>query len=338
MKYYQPVTSKSAKGLVEEVYKQIKRDFGPLAEPFTLHSPFPELLAGVWMACRETELVGTVPRELKEVVALTVSEINQCSYCVDAHTIMLRASGNRQAVASIKTKTKRLDNRVKSIIAWAKASRSPNSSILLSPPFSKSESPEIIGTAVFYHYINRMVTVLVENSTPLPSRNQRLKSIMISLAGYFFSKTVQRPKTAGKSLTFLPKAMLPDDLQWAKGSPTIAEAYAGFAMAVDRCRTSLLSKRVRNCILKCIESWDGEDPGISRRWSEQFTSGLKDQSHVEAQLALLTAIAPYQVDEEVVENYLIYHPDPKDLLCILAWSSFMVARRIGHWLSMPFFK
>ena len=75
------------------VYAQIRQDFGRIVEPFVLHSPLPELLAGVWMACRETELVGIVPRVVKETVAASVSQLNQCQYCVDAHTIILSAMG-----------------------------------------------------------------------------------------------------------------------------------------------------------------------------------------------------------------------------------------------------
>ena len=62
IKYVQAIDPRRARGLVRPVYAQIKRDFGKIVEPFLLHSPIPELLAGAWMACRETELVGSVPR------------------------------------------------------------------------------------------------------------------------------------------------------------------------------------------------------------------------------------------------------------------------------------
>jgi AhpD family alkylhydroperoxidase len=91
IRYIQPVAPNSAEGLAARVYPQIKKEFGALVEPFTLHSPLPELLAGAWSACRESLLVGSVRREVKEAVAATVSRINQCAYCVDAHTIMLNA-------------------------------------------------------------------------------------------------------------------------------------------------------------------------------------------------------------------------------------------------------
>ena len=95
IKYLNPVKEKASNPLVEEVYAQIKRDFGKIVEPFSVHSSFPKLLAGVWMASRESELVGVVPRSYKEAVAATVSVLNSCPYCVDAHSIMLYAAGEK---------------------------------------------------------------------------------------------------------------------------------------------------------------------------------------------------------------------------------------------------
>jgi hypothetical protein len=61
-RYVQPVPARAATGLVARVYKQIKTDFGVLAEPLTVHSAAPELLAGAWIGCRETLVVGRVER------------------------------------------------------------------------------------------------------------------------------------------------------------------------------------------------------------------------------------------------------------------------------------
>jgi hypothetical protein len=51
-------------------------------------------------------------------------------------------------------------------------------------------------------------------------------------------------------------------------------------------------------------------------------------------LALLTAIAPYQVDEEVIQRFRDYYPKDDELVGALAWSSFTAARKIGTWLSL----
>lgn len=101
IRYIQRVAPNVAEGLVGQVYAQIKKEFGALAEPFTLHSPSPELLAGAWSACRESLLVGNVRRDVKEAVAATVSRINRCPYCVDAHTIMLNATSAHNSADAI---------------------------------------------------------------------------------------------------------------------------------------------------------------------------------------------------------------------------------------------
>jgi AhpD family alkylhydroperoxidase len=179
IKYIQPVSEATAEGLVAEVYSQIKEDFGMLVEPFTLHSPSPQLLAGIWMATRESLVTGNVRREIKEAVAATVSRINQCPYCVDAHTIMLHATSEHNVAKAISKQDdeKIQDPKIRSIVAWASATRSPDAEILRSPPFSTQDAPEIIGTAVSFHYINRMVSVLL-SETPLPSNSFLLKGIL----------------------------------------------------------------------------------------------------------------------------------------------------------------
>jgi len=156
--------------LLAQTYPQIKRDFGALVEPFSLHAPAPRLLAGIWMATREIALVGIVRRVIKEAIAATVSQLNRCPYCVDAHTMMLHAISAHGAAAAISQEndSEIQDPAIRPIIAWAKATRSPGDPLLHRPPFSEAEAPEIIGTAVAFHYTNRMVDIFLDE-TPLPS-------------------------------------------------------------------------------------------------------------------------------------------------------------------------
>ncbi len=239
IKYIKPAPHHSSERTIQAVYEQIKQDFGALVEPFTLHSSLPSLLAGVWMACRETEVVGRVPRELKEAVASTVSRVNKCPYCVDAHTIMLNATGNNT-------------------VAYAIA--------------------------------------------------------------------------PGTSLKFLPEALLPKDLEWAKPSQNVAEAFARFAAVIEEIGEQFLCENIRVRFQEEIKSWRGEDPGLSRQWVETAISGLDEEQQAIGRIALLTALSPYQVDQGVIKNYFEYHPDSEKLLGTVAWSSFSVARKIGTWL------
>ncbi len=333
IRYIQSVAKNSAEGLVARVYSQIKKEFGALVEPFTLHSPSPELLAGTWSACRESLLVGDVRRDVKEAVAATVSRINQCPYCVDAHTIMLNATSAHNSADSIihQRDDQIRDPAVRSIVEWARATRSPGAEVLISPPFSPKDAPEIIGTAVFFHYVNRMANVLL-SETPLPSNHPWLKGILKRMAGWFFSRAIHRSKPLGASLELLPETELPADLAWAKGSPNIAGAFARFAAVIDMAGRDFIPKDVRECVVKHVQAWDGKDPKLGRHWVEEAMSGLDEKSKDIGRLVLLTALAPYQVDEGVVNAFTTHITGDDRLIGALAWGSFTAARKIGTWL------
>jgi AhpD family alkylhydroperoxidase len=333
IKYIQPITPNSTEGLVARIYPQVKKEFGALVEPLTLHSPSPELLAGAWSACRESLLVGTVRRDVKEAVAATVSRINQCPYCVDAHTIMLNATSARNSADAIihQQDDQIQDAAVRSIVKWAAATRSPGAKVLLSPPFSQKDAPEIIGTAVFFHYVNRMVSVFL-SKTPLPSNHPLLKGFFKRMASWFFSRAIHRSKPLGASLELLPESELPADLAWAKTSPNIAGAFARFAAVVNRAGRDSIPKDIRDCVVKHVQAWDGKDPRLGRHWVEEAMSGLDEKSKDIGRLVLLTTLAPYQVDEGVVNAFTTHIIGDDRLLGALAWGSFTIARKIGTWL------
>src|SRR5262249_32328605 len=119
------------------VRRQIIDDFGILAPPFSLHLPVPDLLCAFWAMFRETVLGPRVDRAAKEAVAAAVSAINACPYCVDAHTTMLDAAGRRGAAEAIAAG--RFDDiadpDLRSVAAWARATRTPDATILQRPPF-----------------------------------------------------------------------------------------------------------------------------------------------------------------------------------------------------------
>lgn len=333
IRYVQPVSPNSTEGLVASVYPQIKKEFGALVEPLILHASSPELLAGAWSAFRESLLVGTVRRDVKEAVAATVSRINQCPYCVDAHTIMLNATSARNAADAIihQQDHQIQDAAVRSIVEWAAATRSPGAKVLYSPPFSQKDAPEIIGTAVFFHYINRMVSVLL-SETPLPSNHPLLKGFLKRLVGWFFSRAIHRPKPLGASLALLPESELPVDLAWAKTSPNIAGAFARFAAVINRAGRDFIPEDIRNCVVRHVQAWDGKDPGIGRHWVEEAMNGFDAKSKDIGRLVLLTALAPYQVDERVINAFTPHIIGDDRLLGALAWGSFTAARKIGTWL------
>jgi AhpD family alkylhydroperoxidase len=333
IKYIRPVKPDSANGLVAEVYAQVKRDFGRVVEPFQLHSPLPKLLAGAWMVCRETELVGVVPRVTKEVVAASVSQLNQCPYCMDAHTIMLAAAGEGQLANAIsKAHYENISNeKAFMIVEWALATTSPRSELLRWLPFSKQEAPEIIGTAVFYHYMNRMANAFL-GKTPLPLSQSWLRSPLKSIASNAFSSAINRSKTIGDALQFLPKTDLPNDLRWAKPSANIAQAYACFAGAVEEAGENALPMEVRAHVQEELSQWTGKTSELSLAWAEDAISRFDEATESAARLALLAALAPDRIDEASVLAFRKHCPEDEKLVGALAWASFAAAKKIGSWL------
>src|SRR5437879_5462162 len=101
-RYVTPVPTETATGVVAEVYAQIAADFGMARMPVLMTlSPAPDVLAAAWAVVRESLLAGDAPRIGKEVVALGVSMVNKCPFCVAAHTTLLHATGDHRLAETI---------------------------------------------------------------------------------------------------------------------------------------------------------------------------------------------------------------------------------------------
>lgn len=333
IKYIKPVEAKTAQGLVAQVYAQVKSDLGVLPEPFTLHSPVPEILAGVWSIFRESLVAGQVRRDIKEAVAAAISDSNRCPWCVDAHTISLYATGNSKAVQAIMDhdQTQVAETKMQAIIQWASLTRTPCASIIANPPFSSQDAPEIIGTAVTFHYLNRMVNAML-SQTFLP-KSAWMQRVFKRTAGFLYTGAVHKTYPSGRSSALLSiEANLPDDLGWARDIPGIAVAFASFAAVLEHAGATALSPKVRTVVHNHVQSWNGDDPSLSRQWVEQAIDELDDEDRATCRLALLAALASHQIDEHVVEAFRAYRPGDHDLVTVLAWASFTAARRVGAWL------
>jgi AhpD family alkylhydroperoxidase len=327
IKYLKSPAHVGAESFSGKILTQIRREFGAEVEPFTLHLPVPELLAGAWMVCRETLLAGKGAREAKEIVAAAISTLNRCPYCVDAHSMMLLgASGEDYETLQTSERSPYAE--------WAMATLTPSASILTNPPFSSDEAPAFIGTAIFFHYINRMVTILL-GASPLPFTTGLPKRVSMQMAAWFFRKAILLPKQPGRSLNLLPPTSLPEDFSWAKASLEVSQAYACFAKAIEDCGAISLSQEVRTRVSNAVQQWNGEDHGIESGWLDEAIANLGEGEQDAGRLALLTALAPWRVDEKIVQNFSFHLPGDERLVAALAWSSFTAARKIGSWLTIP---
>jgi hypothetical protein len=249
------------------------------------------------------------------------------------HTSMLHATSNHDAADAILhgDYDDIHDEQLNAIVQWVLANRTPQANGALPPPFAPSDAPEIIGTAIAFHYINRMVNVFLgERLLPVPSA-------LKGLTGRLFGATAGRHFVSGSlrqgdSLKFVPQARLPDDLSWASANPAVAGAFAGFAEVVEAAGNAVLPAAVRVLVRNHVQAWHGEAMGMSRRWVEDAVVEVKEEHRAAARLTLLTALASYQVDASVVEGFQAHEPEDAQLIAATAWATFTAARRVSTWL------
>lgn len=309
------VARRDAHGLVADVYRQVEHDFSMLAPPTALHSVAPETMAAAWTILRETLLAqGNADRATKEAVATAVSQANSCPYCADVHGMTLDAIAVHEPADHAALKE------------WVRAAGTGDAQ--LPPPFAPAQAPEIIGTAVTFHYYNRMVNVFLRES-PFPSHvPESAKPKARKVLGGVLRPVTAGP-TPGASLGFLPAAPMPDDLEWAQGNTVIADSFARAYAAIEAAGTRSVPRSVRTVVRGHLATWHGEAPGISRSWVEQAVAELPAADQAAGRLALVVARASYQVDDGLVAEFRRTAPGDDTLVELTAWASMAAARRIS---------
>ena len=331
IKYVQAVPPKQATGLVAEVYDQARREMGRLPEAITMLSGDPALSAASWAAFREPLLAtGSAARARKEVVAGTVSQLNQCPYCVDAHAIMLYGAGASDFATRLVSgePMSAADPAMRLAAGWVAATMQRPAQPVAAP-FPADQAPEMVGTLVHYHYLNRLLNVLVDG-TFLPG-SPRARKIARRVAGRVLSRYVRRRNEPNQSPGLRPGSPLPADLAWAAPAPNIAAAFAALAAVTGQAGERSVPPAVRSLLDDVLAQWDGQPPGLSAAWVSEPLAALSPADRPAGRLALLTALASYQVTDADVAAYRADHPADGDLLGAVAWAAFSAARLMGTW-------
>lgn len=311
------VPRRRATGLVADVYRQVERDFGMLAPPTALHSASPDVLAASWMILRETLLAqGVADRASKEAVATGVSEANSCPYCADVHGMTLDAIPDEGSDRG-------------ALIEWARTSATGR----VVPPFSAAQAPELVGVAVAFQYYNRMVNVFLRDS-PFPSHvPESAKPKARKVLGSVLRPSATGGPRAGDSVALLPAAQVPADLAWARPNPVVTDAFARAYAATEAAGTRSVPANARMLVRSRLSTWDGQAPGVSRSWVAEAVTGLPAADQPAARLALVIALASYQVDEGLVEAFRETAPGDEALIELASWASMSAARRTSIWLA-----
>ncbi|MEU5044802.1 carboxymuconolactone decarboxylase family protein [Streptomyces griseorubiginosus] len=318
-RYTQPQPPKAATGRVAEVHEQLSRDFG-IAEPatFVVLSSAPELLAPAWALMRESLIAGPGSRTGKELAALGVSLANRCPFCVDAHTMLLHATGDH-ALAERVARGERPENEDHArVLEWGRHTRVPGGPGAGPYPFPREHAPGYLGTAFAFHFINRIVSALLTENL-LPGNAQRFRAVR-GLADRTLARTVRRPARPGASLALLD---LPDPGEapaWADGTP-VGLAYAALLRAAMT-GAGLLDTDDQDLVEEVLLDWDGSHPPLDLRTFPDR------REHPGARLVLLAALAPYRImDEDVAAWRQPEHTDQR-LVHLVAYGAFLAVDRI----------
>lgn len=318
----------AATGLVSRVYAQVERDFGILAPPISLHAPAPEVLAGAWMMLRESLLCGAGDRAAKEAVAAGVSLGNTCPFCVQVHSTFLHGlvRGRDAAAIAAGRPESVADADMRRFALWARDSGRPSAG--RRAPFPDAVAAEFRGVAVVFQYLNRMVNVFI-GDPPIPDGLRVREPLMRVIGGVL--RLATRPRVdAGAGLDLLPAAPPGEDLGWAGG--TVAEAFARAGAAIEAAGRRSVPEPVRDLVTARLAGWDGSPPGLRRSWAEEAVAGLAARDRPAGRLALLTAMASYQVGPAEVEEFRRERPGDRPLVELTSWASLRAARHVSGWL------
>jgi uncharacterized peroxidase-related enzyme len=93
---YDQVTDPKVKAVYEEILAEL--GFGIVPNLFKSMSIYPEFLEASWNKFRSTILQGNVPRTIKEMIGIAISQANNSQYALQVHLHGLSALGISEEV------------------------------------------------------------------------------------------------------------------------------------------------------------------------------------------------------------------------------------------------
>ncbi|MEU8328785.1 carboxymuconolactone decarboxylase family protein [Micromonospora sp. NPDC048839] len=318
-----PVKASAATGRTAEVYRQMSDDFlGPLPT-FQVLAAVPEVLAATWALMREALLAGDASRVERELVAAAVSRANRCQFCVDAHAMLLHALGEPKLAEVVVRDGTPTGARHAELVGWAQASRSPRATGWTSP-----YRPEVTGTLLAFHFINRIVSALLDPDL-LPGGLQR-SPVVRSVGGWLAARTAREPKEPGRGLAFLDAGTTASP-GWAGDSP-VGVAYAALTDAAGR-GGDLLGEVARQTVTATVRWEDGRFPARPADWAVDLVRDVPGADRVGTRIALLAAFAPSAISVGDVALWRLSHPADADLVRLVAFGAITATEHIAQALT-----
>ncbi|MEV6078526.1 carboxymuconolactone decarboxylase family protein [Streptomyces sp. NPDC052069] len=297
----------------------VQKDFGiEGALPFVALSVAPPLLSGTWALMRESLLAGKASRTEKQVVAFGVSLANRCPFCVEAHTLLLHAGGNTLLADTVARGGEPADPAHRRLPAWSRDMRA-------APPFPAREAPEFVGTALAFHFINRITSALPDETAL--SGGADVSELLGSEAGRALVRDVDSSPVPGERLPLLETEG--EEPLWAAGTP-IGTAFGALRTAAGL-GAGLLSDEDAAFVRESVAGWDGVTP------LPLTGGGLPDRAdRPGVRLALLAARALYRITEEDVHARRVPPFTDHCLVQLIAFGAICAVERVeAGLLSVP---
>ena len=115
----QPVTEEMATGEVKEIYAGIKKKMGKVPNIF-LNMGNSAAALKAYLALADVLGQTNLSPKLRELIALTVAEANQCGYCLSAHTAIAQGSGIVEKEILQARKGESTDDKTRAILLFTK--------------------------------------------------------------------------------------------------------------------------------------------------------------------------------------------------------------------------
>jgi AhpD family alkylhydroperoxidase len=338
VRHVAPVRFGAADDVVADVYRAMEHDFGVLAPPVILHGSSPQITAASWMMLREALLVpGLAGRRAKEAVAASVSVANTCPFCVHMHSSTLHSlirGGAAAAIAEDRIEAV-ADERLRALALWAVGDPTPGAATTGQVPFPAEQAAELVAVTVLFHYLNRMVNVFL-GEAPLPPGvpGKALRPVTRVLT-HLIRGASGKVGAPGESLGLLAPAPLPRDMSWAAGNEPVAQAFARAAAAIESAGARSVPARVRELVAREVAAAGGLPKPMNKAWVQDAVEVLPESERAAGRLALLTALASFQVGDVEIAAFRERRPDDADLIGLTAWASLTAARESVVRLRMP---
>jgi AhpD family alkylhydroperoxidase len=376
-----PASKSEISDMLAGIRDQQRASYGFVLAPLEPHECIPGLFGAVW--CMQREIAGvrhSVAPVIKEVVQAAVSVINHCQLCVDLHTTTAIGLGIPYEVVYPLIRGKPLpavpsgvlpvsSRTLQQYVAWARASCMENHFLTIQPPFTTTEAPEVMGSALLKHYFNRITNTFLREFTRL--KGKRLKGVVFRKRGTAVQAAAKLPKIPGKAFCFandygtaarfgftadegplpVPASSAPSSPQsetpetgaldeafsWARSNPYVAESIRRWQLVEERLAEECVPPAVRKVLREALTGWNGHR-ALSQEMFERVAVTLSAGEKVIARLAVTIACDPARVSRALTRKFrALFPPESAShmLFATCSYAAFCACKQLSSFWCLP---